>query len=107
MTIKAPQNKTLPSYDDWSLAIAQRIFFHAQKDRPVYLQVDDELLTQIGIDFGLPANQAQDLFVKAVQDRANLKTQPLEKFFHKRLWEGKVRAVYPGSVWFESILHPE
>lgn len=75
------------TYEQWNTAIAEKIYCGANRDRPVYLQVDDELLAEIGVEFGLSPQASRESFVHAVRMRAALDRMPLEKFFHCRRWE--------------------
>lgn len=75
------------TYEQWNDAIAYKLFCPENRGRPVYLQVDDDLLAEVGTEFGLDPTASRNSFIRAVRTRAALDRMPLKKFFHLRVWE--------------------
>lgn len=66
-------------YDRWNEAVAQRFFSPAARKRPVYLDVDDDTIQELGEGLGVPPERAKDQFRQAVADTLILqpRTRPL------------------------------
>ncbi len=54
-------------YKDWNKAISEYFYNPRFVDKPVYLQLDHDTLTQIGCQLGLDSNQARTSFTQAVR----------------------------------------
>lgn len=78
-------------YEDWNKAISDYFYNPRFADKPVYLQLDLDTLTQIGEQFGLDHEQAESSFTHAVKSRlrhdASKKDQFGNFFRQERTWE--------------------
>jgi hypothetical protein len=83
--VSTTRDATTPSrYDLWNRALAGRFFTPEHKGRPVYLQVDDETLAELAPVAGVPGDQAEDDFTRAV--RHKLKRGPLDPDLFWEFW---------------------
>lgn len=79
-------------YNQWNLALAKQFYNESQAGKPVYLQVDDELLRSVASKIGIPQDDSRAAFVTAVRHRARLNDDPFFKFFQYRYWETQLKA---------------
>ncbi|MDA0241803.1 MAG: hypothetical protein OT477_00155 [Chloroflexi bacterium] len=76
-------------YDDWNKALANYFYNEAQAEKPVYLQVDDDILSEIAQEIGIPKEDGRKAFIAAVRHRARLKEDPFFRFF-SRVWQNNI-----------------
>ncbi|MCA9959244.1 MAG: hypothetical protein KC443_09420 [Anaerolineales bacterium] len=78
------KNNYHTTYDQWNLALAKHFYNESQAGKPVYLQVDDDILWQVAPEIGIDARTA---FIAAVRHWSALDTEPFYRFFRYRYWE--------------------
>ncbi|MCZ7666539.1 MAG: hypothetical protein M5U34_04570 [Chloroflexi bacterium] len=81
------ENDYHTSYDQWNLALAKHFYNESQAGKPVYLQVDDEMLRCVAPKIGIPQNDGRTAFVAAVRYRSRLNDDPFFRFFRYGYWD--------------------
>ncbi|KAA3655115.1 MAG: hypothetical protein DWQ04_33650 [Chloroflexi bacterium] len=81
------ENNYYTKYDQWNLALAKHFYNESQAGKPVYLQVDDEVLRCIAPELGIPQDDGRAAFVAAVRYRSRLNDDPFFRFFRYGYWE--------------------
>lgn len=87
-------------YDKWNEELASRFYNESQAGRPVYLQVDDDILKQIAQKMGIPQEAGRDAFIAAVRHRSRLRDDPFFKFFQLRDFERDPQNKLPPFIAF-------
>lgn len=79
------------SYKDWNKAISECFYNLHSTNKPVYLQIDHDALTQIGQNLGIESKQIKVSFIFAVQSmlrRNGPQKDQFKNFFRNaRTWE--------------------
>lgn len=93
------------TYDRWNQAMAQRFFSPAAKHRPVYLDVDDDLIVELGQGIGVSPETAKEHYRQAVADTLILApfTRPL-LYKHRRRLKEWLESDRPGAPPFVALL---
>lgn len=83
------------TYDQWNDAIASYFYNESQAGKPVYLQLDDDTLSEIAQNIGIPKEHRRVAFVAAVRHRARLNDEPFFRFFSLKIWENNPQTPPP------------
>ena len=79
------------TYEDWSKAVSEFFFRTRHGQRPVYLQVDRDTISEIGASIGVTQEQAEVEFVRTVRGRlcgSSYDTNPFKNFIRlTKKWE--------------------
>jgi hypothetical protein len=82
------------TYDKWNEELAKYFYNESQAGKPVYLQVDDDVLSHIAPKIGIPTEDGRRAFVAAVRYRSRLNDDPFFRFFWKS-WENSPSELPP------------
>ena len=85
------ENNYHTTYDEWNLALARYFYNESRVGKPVYLQVDDEVLRGVASEIGIPQADGRTAFVAAVRYRSRLNDDPFFKFFQWKKWENRLK----------------
>ncbi len=87
-------------YDDWNEALAHYFYNESQAGKPVYLQVDDDVLKQVAPKIGIPQEYGRNAFIAAVRYRSRLDDDPFFRFFQLRDFESDPQNKRPPFIAF-------
>lgn len=88
------------TYDKWNQALANHFYNQMHARKPVYLQVDNDVLKDIAQEIGIPPEDGRAAFIAAVRHRSRLKDDPFFKFFQWRDFESDPQSKIPPFIAF-------